>query len=99
MRPITLYTAPCRGNAKNIRYREKRVITNIEEFKEAMRHDHVCAEYRGSHRSVAISSLRTASFLTATIRIRITRLNGLRRRTSKRHSRASLCISYTAETT
>lgn len=52
MRPITLNIAPCRDNPKNTRYPGKCVITSLDEFREAMRHDHVCAEYRNSHRSV-----------------------------------------------
>lgn len=53
MKPITLYTANCRGNKFNTIYPVKREITSIEDMFEAARYDQVFAEYRGSHRSIA----------------------------------------------
>lgn len=53
MRPITLYTANCRGNKFNACYPVKREITSIEDLREAVRYDQVFAEYRDHHRAVA----------------------------------------------
>lgn len=53
MNPITIYTAACRDNVNNSHYPQKRIITNVDEFREAVTYDHVCAEYRGCHRSNA----------------------------------------------
>lgn len=49
---ITLYTAPCTGNAKNCHYPTYIDATTKEIFKEAIRFDHVCAEYKDDYRSV-----------------------------------------------
>ena len=53
MRPITLYTANCRGNKFNVCYPVKREITSVEDLREAVRYDQVFAEYRDHHRAVA----------------------------------------------
>lgn len=52
MRPITIYTAGCRGNKYNTRYPVKHVITSEEELREAAKFDQVFAEYNGFHRSI-----------------------------------------------
>ena len=49
---ITLYTAPCTGNAKNCHYPTYIDATTKEIFEEAIRFDHVCAEYKDDYRSV-----------------------------------------------
>ena len=51
MRDITLYTASCRGNAKNTYYGVKTVISSIDELRKACAYDHVCAEYKDFSRS------------------------------------------------
>lgn len=50
MKPLTLYTAECRGNPYNAVYPHKRVIRNTEELKQAVCYDHVFAEYKNNHR-------------------------------------------------
>ncbi|MEI6131831.1 MAG: hypothetical protein WCQ41_03255 [Bacillota bacterium] len=52
MNPITIYTANCRENVKNTRYPQKHIITNLDEFREALKYDHVCALYKNFHRSI-----------------------------------------------
>ena len=52
MQPITIYTAHCRGNKFNTRYPTRRIVTSVEELRDAMRYDQVFAEYNGSHRSI-----------------------------------------------
>ncbi len=49
---ITLYTAPCTGNAKNCHYRNHIEASTKEVFEEAIRFDHVCAKYKDGYRSV-----------------------------------------------
>lgn len=49
---ITIYTANCRGNAKNGLYPNKRVVDNEDDILEVMAFDHVCAEFKGCRRSV-----------------------------------------------
>ena len=51
MKPITVYTANCRGDAYNTVYPVKREVASIEELREAARYDQVFAEYVGLHRS------------------------------------------------
>ncbi len=50
---ITLYTANCRGNAKNNIYPNKQIIDNQEAFLEAVSFDHVCGEFKDCRRSVS----------------------------------------------
>ncbi len=50
---MTIYTANCRGVSNNTIYPNKCVICNEEDFITAIANDHVCAEYKNSHRSVA----------------------------------------------
>ena len=48
---LTISTANCTGNQKNCFYPNKRVITSADELKEAVKVDHVCAEYEKTYRS------------------------------------------------
>ena len=49
---ITMFTADCTGQAANCSYPNRRVVTTPEEMREAVRFDHVCAEYKGNYRSI-----------------------------------------------
>ncbi|MBO6182656.1 MAG: primase C-terminal domain-containing protein [Acidaminococcaceae bacterium] len=49
---LTIFSADCTGNEKNCVYQHKQVVTNEEEFRQALRHDHVCAEFKGNRRSI-----------------------------------------------
>ena len=53
MKPITLYTANCRGDRFNSHYPTMRVITSAEDLKDAAQYDQVFAEYRDHHRAIA----------------------------------------------
>jgi len=44
-------TANCIGNQKNCFYPNKRVVASVDELKEAVKVDHVCAEYENNYRS------------------------------------------------
>ena len=48
---LTISTANCTGNQKNCLYPNKRVVTSVDELKEAVKVDHVCAEYENNYRS------------------------------------------------
>lgn len=48
---MTLYTANCRGNAKNSLYPNKRVADNEDDFLEIIAFDHVCGEFKEFRRS------------------------------------------------
>ena len=50
---LTIYTAPCVGNAKNCTYPQKQVVTSAEELIDAVKYDHVCAEYTKNYRNVS----------------------------------------------
>lgn len=50
MKPITMYTANCRGDKFNAYYPVKRIIRSLDDFAEAARYDQVFAEYIGCHR-------------------------------------------------
>lgn len=49
---LTLYTAHCKGKKNNAVYPNKCIIRNPEDLCAVAAFDHVCAEYRNSHRSV-----------------------------------------------
>ena len=53
MKPITVYTANRRGDKYNTRYPVKRIVTTVDELRDAVRYDQVFAEYRDGHRSVS----------------------------------------------
>jgi putative DNA primase/helicase len=48
---FTLYTADCAGNLSNCFYPKKTVIKNKDSFLEAIKFDHVSAEYKDNYRS------------------------------------------------
>ncbi len=48
---LTIYTANCIGNSRNNLYPNIHEIESPGEMDQAMMYDHVCAEYRGGHRS------------------------------------------------
>lgn len=49
---ITMFTADCTGQAANCNYPNRRVVSTPEEMREAVRFDHVCAEYKGNYRNI-----------------------------------------------
>ena len=48
---FTLYTANCTGNLQNCLYPKKVVVQDKDSFVEAIRFDHVSAEYKDNYRS------------------------------------------------
>lgn len=48
---FTIFTADCKGNAKNCHYPHGTEITGEAEFAAAVTHDYVCARYKNSYRS------------------------------------------------
>ncbi|AHM57661.1 hypothetical protein EAL2_808p01560 (plasmid) [Peptoclostridium acidaminophilum DSM 3953] len=48
---LTIYTANFTGNQKNCLYPNKSIVTSVDELKEAVKLDHVCAEYKNNYRS------------------------------------------------
>lgn len=50
---LTIYTANCRGNAKNNIYPNKQIVDCQEAFLDAVALDHVCGEFRDCRRSVS----------------------------------------------
>lgn len=50
---ITIFNAACVGNAKNCTYPQKCVVTNADELMDAVKFDHVCAEYAKNYRNVS----------------------------------------------
>lgn len=48
---LILYAARCTGNEKNCLYPDRHEITDADGLTEAVRFDHVCAEYRCNYRS------------------------------------------------
>lgn len=51
MKPITIYTANCRGDTSNSYYPNKHVIVSADDLKAAVQYDQVFAEYRNHHRA------------------------------------------------
>lgn len=50
---FNLYTADCTGNPKNSSYQNCIKVVCEDDLRSAARLDHVCAEFKGGHRSVA----------------------------------------------
>ena len=48
---FTIYAADCRGKAANCKYAHAVTVTDAETMRQAVSHDHVCAEYRNAYRS------------------------------------------------
>ena len=72
MKPITLYTANCRGDRFNTTYPVRRVIASDDDLRDAAQYDQVFAEYKNAHRAIADfitinvpPSIRVASFAIA----------------------------------
>ena len=53
MQKFSLYRADSLGNPKNTVYPISAKISGIDEFRAAIRYDHVCAKYKGNRRSEA----------------------------------------------
>lgn len=53
MRPFTIYTAECTGNARNCQYPTEVIVQDIPTLEQAMGRDHVCAKYHDDRRSAA----------------------------------------------
>lgn len=49
---FVIYTGNCVGNAKNCLDQTRREITSGAELAEAVKFDHVCAEYANNYRSI-----------------------------------------------
>ncbi|MCR4691291.1 MAG: DUF5906 domain-containing protein [Lachnospiraceae bacterium] len=50
---LLMYLAQCAGNQKNCHYPERTVVTDADQMRDAVKRDHVCAEYRNDRRSAA----------------------------------------------
>lgn len=50
---FVIYTGDCVGNAKNCLYQTRREITSGAGLAEAVKFDHVCAEYTNNYGAVA----------------------------------------------
>ena len=50
---FNIYDSHFNGNPKNCYYPEGKTVTNLEEFKEATAHDHVCALFKDHYRSIS----------------------------------------------
>mgnify|MGYP000881013270 CR=1 FL=1 len=48
---MTLYTADCRGMESNVLYPNQCVVQTEQDFKAAVKNDHVCAKFQGDRRS------------------------------------------------
>lgn len=54
---VTIFTANCIGQAANCSYPNKVTVVTPEQLREAVKADHVCAEYKGNR--MIISSLQS----------------------------------------
>lgn len=46
---VTIFTANCIGQAANCSYPNRVTVSTPEQLREAVKADHVCAEYKGSY--------------------------------------------------
>lgn len=51
---VTIFTANCIGQAANCSYPNKVTVVTSEQLREAVKADHVCAEYKGNYRGISI---------------------------------------------
>lgn len=49
---VTICTANCVGQAGNCNYPNRVTVVTPEQLQEAVKKDHVCAEFKGNYRSV-----------------------------------------------
>ena len=49
---VTIFTANCIGQAANCSYPNRVTVVTPEQLREAVKADHVCAEYKGSYRGI-----------------------------------------------
>ena len=49
---VTIFTANCIGQAANCSYPNKVTVVTPEQLREAVKADHVCAEYKGNYRGI-----------------------------------------------
>lgn len=49
---VTIFTANCIGQAANCSYPNKVTVVTPEQLQEAVKADHVCAEYKGNYRGI-----------------------------------------------
>lgn len=49
---VTIFTANCIGQAANCSYPNRVTVSTPEQLREAVKADHVCAEYKGSYRGI-----------------------------------------------
>ena len=49
---VTICTANCVGQAGNCSYPNRMTVVTLEQLQEAVKKDHVCAEFKGNYRSV-----------------------------------------------
>lgn len=52
---VTIFTANCIGQAANCSYPNKVTVVTPEQLREAVKADHVCAEYKGTIEVLVIS--------------------------------------------
>lgn len=49
---VTIFTANCIGQAANCSYPNRVTVSTPEQLREAVKADHVCAEYKGNYRGI-----------------------------------------------
>ena len=49
---VTIFAANCIGQAANCSYPNKVTVVTPEQLREAVKADHVCAEYKGNYRGI-----------------------------------------------
>lgn len=89
MRPITLYTANCRGNKFNACYPVKHEITSVEDLRKPFGTTRSLPNTEITTEPLRILSVRIACRLTATTTIRMRNANGKTLRMWKRLFRTS----------
>ena len=89
MRPITLYTANCRGNKFNVCYPVKREITSVEDYAKPFGTTRSLPNTEITTEPLRILSVRIVCRLTATTTLRMRNANGKSLRMWKRLFRAS----------
>ena len=52
IKPMTMFTANCRGRATNAHYPNKVTVKSVDDFRDAVCRDYVLAEYKDGHRSI-----------------------------------------------
>lgn len=90
---VTIFTANCIGQAANCSYPNKVTVVTPEQLREAVKADHVCAEYKGNYRGIGNFIRSDVIVMDIVMTIQRNRQSGLQLRSWRKYSRIwNICL-------